>query len=323
MEAKTITLDTKPDASLHVSILRPQPEERGPMSNTLVVFLNGLVLPCAIWAETVNHLVNLRYESGQAIPAILCYDRYGQGRSDPDPTDAPNSPYGHDATAVVADLHQLLTQISRDEFSRNLDNIRLILVCNSIGCPLARLYAAKHTGGVAAYLFLDSMMANTDFVSIFPDPESPGFDESQLPGDVTVDALRHARAKFRQFFHPKVPNPERLDRRQLRELLPRADGPALPDGPGGKSALLVVVGHDWDEFAKQCEEGSLSVPKAVINEYMNPTWALYNEGLSHLVLAKTEVKIAVGCGHFIQKDDPPFVAAEINNILNALKDNGW
>jgi len=224
------------------------------MSNTLVVFLNGLVLPCTSWAETVDHLVGIRSDSGQPIPAILCYDRYGQGKSDTDPTDIPDSPYGHDARAVVADLHQLLTQISQDELGRSLDDIRLVLVCNSIGCPLARLYAAKHPGQVAAYLFLDSMMANTDFVSIFPDPDSPGFDESQLPEDVTADALRHARAKFRQFFHPTVPNPEHLDRRQLRELLPQAGGPALPDGPGGKPAQLVVVGHDWDEFAKQCEE---------------------------------------------------------------------
>ncbi len=254
MEAKTVTLNTKPNASLHISILRPRPAERGYFSNTLIVFLNGLVLPSATWVETVDHLVNLRDKSDQPIPAVLCYDRFGQGRSDSDPTDAPGSPYGHDATAVVADLHQLLTQVSQDELRQNLVDIRLILVCNSIGCPLARLYAAEHPGRVAAYLFLDSMMANTDFVSIFPDPESPGFDESQLPENVTADALRHARAMFRQFFHPTVPNPEHLDRRQLRELLPQADGPALPDGPEGKSALLVVVGHDWDEFAKQCEE---------------------------------------------------------------------
>jgi hypothetical protein len=65
----------------------------------------------------------------------------------------------------------------------------------------------------------------------------------------------------------------------------------------------------------------LSVPKAVINAYMNPKWALYNEGLSRLVVAKTGVKIAKGCGHFIQKDDPGFVAAEINSILSELKDD--
>jgi hypothetical protein len=62
------------------------------------------------------------------------------------------------------------------------------------------------------------------------------------------------------------------------------------------------------------------VPKAVINRYMNPAWGSYNEGLTHLVETKHEVKIAEGCGHFIQKDDPAFVATEINKILNELEE---
>lgn len=253
MEDKTATLHTKPGASLHISILNPRPKDQNPLSDILVVFLNGLALPCAAWSETVDHFLNLRNESNQPTPALLCYDRYGQGKSDSDPTDPPDTPYGHDARASVADLHQLLAQISHDELRRPVEDLRLILVCNSIGCALARLYAAEHPRRVEAFLFLDSMMANTDFVSIFPDPDQSGFGEGTLPEDVTADDLRHARAKFREFFHPTVSNSEHLDRRQLRELLPRADGPALPDGPGGASPLLVVVGHDWDEFAEQCE----------------------------------------------------------------------
>ena len=53
---------------------------------------------------------------------------------------------------------------------------------------------------------------------------------------------------------------------------------------------------------------------------MNPAWGAYNEGLTHLVQTRSTVKIAEGCGHFIQKDDPAFVAAEINSILNELRD---
>ncbi|KAK4043837.1 Alpha/Beta hydrolase protein [Parachaetomium inaequale] len=319
MDDKHISLATKPGGSLHVSILHPRPREENPLSKMLVVFLNGLALPCAAWAETVDHLLNLHKDSSQPTPALLCYDRYGQGKSDSDPADIPDSPYGHDARAAVSDLHQLLIQISQDELRCRLKDLHLVLVCNSIGCVLARLYAAEHPGRVAAYLFLDSMMANTDFVSIFPNPDDPNFDETRLPGDVTADDLRHARTKFRDFFHPTVPNPEHLDRRNLREMLPHADRPALPDGPGEVSPLLTVVGHDWDEFAEQCEHGSLSVSKAVINTYMNPAWGAYNTGLTHLVQTKSTVKIAEGCGHFIQKDDPAFVAAEINSILNELQ----
>lgn len=60
---------------------------------------------------------------------------------------------------------------------------------------------------------------------------------------------------------------------------------------------------------------------------MNPAWGAYNEGLSRLVPATgqgspQEVKIAKGCGHFVQKDDPSFVAVEINSILDALVGRG-
>ncbi|KAK4239600.1 Alpha/Beta hydrolase protein [Achaetomium macrosporum] len=319
MEDKTITLTTKPGASLHISVLHPQPPEQNPLSDTLVVFLNGLMLPCAAWSEAIDHLLELRKENQQPLPALLCYDRYGQGKSDSDPTDTKDSPYGHDVRAAAADLHQLLIQVSHDELHRPVDELRIILVCNSIGCTLARLYAAEHPGLVEAYLFLDSMMANTDFVSLFPDPDDPEFDGSRLPEGVSADDLRHARSTFGQHFHPTVPNPEHLDRRQLGELLPHADGPRLPDGPGGRSPLLVVVGHDWDEFAEQSEKSSLSVSKAVTNAYMNPAWGAYNKGLTRLVQTESEVKIAKGCGHFIQKDGPGFVAGEISGILNELQ----
>ncbi len=69
-------------------------------------------------------------------------------------------------------------------------------------------------------------------------------------------------------------------------------------------------------------QGSLSVPKAVINRYMNPAWGFYNEGLTRLVKTHRAVKIAQGCGHFIQKDDPAFVATEINAILEELESRG-
>lgn len=258
MEDKSITLSTKPGASLHISILQPRPAEHdNPLSDTLVFFLNGLALPSSAWSDAVDKLISLRRDSKNAIPALLCYDRYGQGKSDSDPTDA-EGPYGHDARASVADMHQLLTQISQDHLGRQLKDLRLVLACNSIGCALARLYAAEHPGQVAGFLFLDSMMANTDFVSLFPDPDSPGFDAGQLPDDISSDDLRHARKRFHDYFHPTLPNAEKLDRRQLAKLLPHADGPALPNGPGGQAPLLVVVGHDWDEFAEQCEHVGLS-----------------------------------------------------------------
>jgi pimeloyl-ACP methyl ester carboxylesterase len=59
------------------------------------------------------------------------------------------------------------------------------------------------------------------------------------------------------------------------------------------------------------------VPKAVINAYVNPAWTAYNEGLVRLA-EDSELKIAKGCGHFIPRDDPEFVAGEILRLLERV-----
>ena len=255
------------------------------------------------------------------------------------------------------------------------------------------------------------MMANTDFVSLFPDPDSPGFDhEKDLREGVGEEDLRWTRRMFGEKFHPSVGNPERLDRRGLQKLLPEADRPKLTvsvrdgeeDGEeeeeeeeeekngngneeekrarghgeerreevrGGTTKRItkprvVVIGHDWDVFADQNEkvsfpfptqslpntpssqvtfanqvfshyhtpppshpQGPMSIPKAVINGYMNPAWQRYNEGLARLASDRGDkndeenvvpVKIAKDCGHFIQKDDPELVARELDLLLRDL-----
>ncbi|KAK0719086.1 Alpha/Beta hydrolase protein [Apiosordaria backusii] len=335
MEDISITLTTKPGASLKASVFSPpSPTTDNSLSDVLVVFLNGLVLSRRAWSPAITYLLS-RYSNNnnQQPPTILTYDRYGQGDSDNDPTDDPSAlPYGHDAYQVVSDLHQLLTQfIASSSCLSNLNSTRLVFICSSIGCPLARLYANAHAHQIqiSAYLFLDSMIANTDFVSIFPDPDDPQFDPDSLPADISLQDLRYTRSQFYKFFHPTVPNAEHLDRRRLAEMLPFSDEPLLPlaavPGSGSndkKSPLLTVVGHDWDEFAEQCEKGTMTVPKRAINAFMNPAWASYNDGLAHLIQPpenQTPVKIATGCGHFIQKDDPEFVAREIKHLLDNLQ----
>jgi pimeloyl-ACP methyl ester carboxylesterase len=51
-------------------------------------------------------------------------------------------------------------------------------------------------------------------------------------------------------------------------------------------------------------------------------WAEYNEGLTKLTGDENarEVVIAKGCGHFIQVDDPKFVADEILKMIERV---GW
>jgi hypothetical protein len=50
-------------------------------------------------------------------------------------------------------------------------------------------------------------------------------------------------------------------------------------------------------------------------------WAKYNEALTKITdTGKCPgVIIAEGCGHFIQKDNPKFVASEVGSMIGKLK----
>lgn len=257
MEDIEIRLPSKPTAPLQTSLyLPPMP------SSTLIVFLNGLILPRTAWSETIDHLLLSSDQQDPFPHAILTYDRFGQGTSPSDPANPPSTPYGHDALSIIADLHSLLTEVIHTRLSQSPSHLNLILVCSSIGCPLSRLFASAHHSEheVVGYIFLDSMMANTDFVSLFPDPSSPDFDPSQLPEGITLSDIEHARSRFRDMFHPDVGNPEKFDRRRLREQLPFPDEPKLPtlaarNGEEDETEpRLIVVGHDPETFAEQCEK---------------------------------------------------------------------
>lgn len=316
-EIEHIQLATKPSAqiaySFHAPVLTTKP--------ALVVFLNGLGLPQISWVRSIAALNELR--QGTNIPAILTYDRFGQGQTtDRDPSDegAEDPTHGHDSISVIRDLRQLITQIASEKLgvsSSDIDSLPIILVANSIGGALARLYAQHYPGTVAGVLFLDSILANSDFVSIFPDPDAEGFDASTLPTGVTVDGLRLARERTKKIFHPDVGNKEGLSRRNMRTLLPASDGPVL-QGPGGSGPYVTVVGHDFQTFAE--ESAQMGMPKPFTLNYMNPYWQRFNEGLAKITQSeKSKGPVqAPNAGHFIQKDNPAFVAQELDEILSKI-----
>ncbi|KAI0008583.1 alpha/beta-hydrolase [Xylariaceae sp. FL0662B] len=340
-EFETIRLPHKPDALLSYHFVRG----KGSLSKThLLIFLNGLVLPQAIWQPTLRHLEQRWIDSGSAnLPSLLTYDRYGQGESARDPSDAAHGGT-HDMAEVVRDLEVLATEIwaargrgrgrghddeeddeesgpAQAQAQAQATQPKLILVGNSIGAVVGRLYAQTHPGAVAGLLFLDSNVANSDLVSVFPDPDAPGFDAgSQLPPDVSVAELRETRARYAAMFHPSVPNPEHLDRRNVAALLPHADGPALEGPEPGKGPWITVVEHDWETFADESLRGSLGAPKSLTNAFVNPAWRRYNVGLTRLTSegrARGPVT-AKGCGHFIQRDDPVFVAELVDALVDKI-----
>ncbi|KAI2602841.1 alpha/beta-hydrolase [Hypoxylon sp. NC1633] len=329
--SETVRLPHKPDTPLSYRFVPGQ----GPLSTSyLIVFLNGLIIPQTGWQATIDDLYRRRAEHSRSDsrPSLLTYDRYGQGESARDPADEQHGG-SHNIHEVVSDLHVLGQEIWKIKSRRFLEEQRgeenggkgmmpkLVFVANSIGCVIARLYAETYPGTVASLLLLDSNIANSDLVSVFPDPDASGFDPAVLPKDVTVDDLRRTRAAYTANFHPSVPNPEHLDRLNIAELLPYSDSPKLTGLKDSKGPWITVVGHDWETFAEEGLRGSMNVPKSLTNTFMNPAWGRYNEGLARLTdkeRARGPV-IATGCGHFIQRDDPAFVARLIEELLRDIE----
>ncbi len=247
LQHDTIALESKPKASIHYTFAKGRGSQKGP--RWLVVFLNGLMTDKSTWLPVMAAVIRGNHDAGY--PPLLAYDRFGQGLTgDHDPQDQGRLPgRGHDLSDAVQDLHQLIIQMCRDKLETTTEQLWIIFVANSIGCVMARLYAERHPGSVAALLLLDSMMANSDF-DWLPNPESHDFDPKNLPADVTVEVLREQRAKFAAIFAPNVINKEGLDRRNVADLLPYSDRPLLC-GPGGRKPLVTVVEHDAEQFASE------------------------------------------------------------------------
>ncbi|KAK9364640.1 Alpha/Beta hydrolase [Lipomyces kononenkoae] len=271
-----IPLATKPSAKLCYSFHPPI----GTTKPVLIVFVNGLGMPQTSWESVIARLRERPPSAG--LPAMLTYDRYGLGQTtDRDPADADvaDPMRGHDCLAVVRDLRQLLIQITFEKQGiSDIDHVQLVFVCNSIGGALTRLYAQEYPGTVSGLLRLDSVLANSDFVSIYPDPDAPDFDASTLPAGVTIDAIREARAYMQRVFHPVNGSKEGLSRRNLCQLLPANDGPQL-QGPGGRGPWVTVVGHEFVTFEGEFE-GMGGAPPLLTRLYMNPYWHCFNEGLT-------------------------------------------
>ena len=141
--------------------------------------------------------------------------------------------------------------------NKDIEKLRIVLVANSIGVAIARLYAHEYPRTVSGLLILDSTIANSDTISIFPDPDAPGFDENKLPPGVTPTMCKETREKIGKGYHILGPTREGLWRGTISTLLPYADRPTL-EGPTKQSPYVTVVEHDMELFPKVMEVVSLS-----------------------------------------------------------------
>ena len=306
----TVELPHKPDARIHYTFAN------GTSNRILVVFLNGLMSDKTSWIPVMAGIVRQCKGTGPSFPSMLAYDRYGQGMTtDRDPQDQSKEPgHGHDCANAAEDLRILIQQVAQERIGVKAVDLRIILVANSIGCAIGRLYALAHV--IAGFLFLDSIMANSNF-DLWPNSDTSLPPEGNLEG-VTLEVLREQRAKLAAIFHPSVTNKEGLSRRNLINLLPLSDHPPL--GTKDYQPWITVVGHDFDAFAEESLR-TMHTPRLLSMKYSNPIWHIYNQGLAKLTdedHRKGPIQ-AKGCGHFIQRDDSNFVIDETLELVDKVR----
>lgn len=154
---------------------------------------------------------------------------------------------------------------------------------------------------MAGVLFLDSYIANTDFISLFP-PAS-----AAEPKVVT-----RTREIMARYFHPGVGNLEGLSRSNARDLLPSASEPRFLGDPE-----LVVMSHD-PEYNADDMVLRLGIDKDCYLRYVQSAWDEYNDGLVQLSSSNGRGVRAKKSGHFIQRDRPDLVIQEIQAILSDI-----
>lgn len=319
MEAPTIpevlhlTLKSKEHCPIAYTFTQLTKQTTETTSDVLLVYVNGLGLPQTFWQPSIqllkDKLAAKTSTKGRRIYAAT-YDRYGQSLSQPD---AEHPVQSHSIEDSVDDLHAFISEI-RTIHPLTASTLKVVLVAHSIGVPLSRLYIQAHPNTISAALFLDSNIANTDFVSLIPDPNSASFDPSTLPADTTVDQLIWTRSNYERMFHPAAPNPEKLDRSNIPSLLPHADQPHL-SGVNGDDLILGIVAHDPQAFA---EESLKISTRGLTDEYVEPAWKQYNTGLCGLSSKTRGIVTASGSGHFVQRDNPDCVAEEVVSLLGRL-----
>ncbi|KAK6530114.1 hypothetical protein TWF694_003485 [Orbilia ellipsospora] len=314
----SITLPHKPTASLSCAFVKGT-------TPTLIVHLNGLGLPQSHWWPSVTNYLTTFPSSH---PSFLTYDRYGQGTTtSPDPQDESDQnkhlPPGHrhDITSVVSDLHALIQHVALNYHQYELSKTVIVLVANSIGCAVARYYAQQYPRTVSGLILLDSYMSDTTFIDIYPDPDGPSFNESELPEGVTVEDIRAAREGMGKLFHPTVVNKEGFWRGSVTDVLPHSYEPKLlAPGEGDERPYVTVVGHDWDIFAEESLRMK-GMTRLVAMNYTNVAWGKYNEGLLKITSEERAkgVVIAKGAGHFVQQYRPDLVAEEVGRVVKLLE----
>lgn len=224
-------------------------------TNALIVCISGIDNTQKIWFPMI---AALRQKSSKNMPPILTYDRVRRGTSIGQNADVPGRPvgYGRDCLDAAHDIREVVVDVAKTRMNvppERIDNLDIIFVASSLGCAIARLYADAYPRTVVGLLMLDSTIANSDTVSLFPNPGAPGFSAEKLPPGITAEMCVLSRKIIGHLYHTESPNKERIWRGNLPDLLPLADSPKLL-GPRPNTPYVVVVEHDRSLFPMLCLE---------------------------------------------------------------------
>ena len=340
-----ITLpSTKPSELAYVfsPALPLQPHDSPHTPPVLLVFLNGLDIPAALWQSSLRILLNKR-PSGIS---LLAYDRFGQGLSvDRHPKDETthDPSHGHDLVDAAVDLYELLNHVYSTEFqhSSGIETIRVtssaelavehvVLIAHSLGCQLAEVFAEKYPGIISGLVLLDpSPHAEAgDLLSVLPDPKSPGILNKCLPLGVTVDGLNMARELFHKLDH-NFGSIEGLSRRNPFGLSPANNEVSKKISSRSKTGqqnvetngpLVTILRHSPITFAAQ-QERLTGIPKALHKAYTEPFWEAYCQRLRSITdVGKVKGPVEVGgAGHLIMVDRPDVVAEDCLDMIRRVQ----
>lgn len=276
-----LRLRTKPTSKLAYSFIpaydHPESITRPggkPDGSPLLIFLSGIDNPKSIWQKTLDRLFESACAIGVELPPMLFYDRFGVGRSDPEPNDVGKKPDEfHDCTDAVRDLHQIIVQVMELKFgwSRHVDQDleqdlpRIVFCAHSLGVCVARMFAEKYPGVVQGILMLDSALAVTRAENLVPNPDDPVQWASRLnektawgrrgfPGEDVLSkaVIRDARKTMTKspISGYAMTTKEQIRWDHMPTQLPRADEPKLR-GPTGHLPLITVMSNDQEVLAAQ------------------------------------------------------------------------
>ncbi|KIM93311.1 hypothetical protein OIDMADRAFT_137962 [Oidiodendron maius Zn] len=291
------------------------------MQDLLIVYLSAIDTPKKLWIPTMASFTTMRNQ--QDWPPMMAYDRFGIPPSDNDPHDAgKTTEYWHDIPETVRCLRELIIYMTETRLQkRKLP--QLILVGNSMGCAIARLYASTYPGTVSGLLLLDPPpLISGGSRSFMPDTKSLDFNAADLPEGITTEMIDRAHENFlRSRFHHGSINKEGLNWRELSTQI-RPDSPRL-QGPGGVGPVITILRHEPNVFAKQFLK-TTGTPLAITRTYHEPVWERASQFFAQATReGRCKGPIVVPrSGHFIPMDTPDVISVELCELLDRVRQSG-